>query len=48
MTRKRKICVDLTGRSSEQKDRIVERIEKVIEEEDRQQENSVMESEENV
>ena len=31
MTRKRKFCIDLTGRSPEEKDRIIGRIEQVIE-----------------
>ncbi len=30
MTRKRKFCIDLTGRSPEEKDRIIGRIEQVI------------------
>lgn len=38
MTQKRKICVDLTGRSSEEKDRIIKKIEQAVEEEDSQQE----------
>lgn len=37
MSRKRKFCIDLTGRSEEEKERIMQKVEEVIEQADNEE-----------